>query len=228
MAPQARRDLDAVNIDAARDRHGQTDEERVLQIAAELTAGYRVLRSVGPSVTVFGSARTPPGHPDYELAQEIGRMLGAAGFAIVTGAGAGLMEAANRGAREAGATSVGASIELPFEHVNPYLDVEVHFRHFFARKDVFLRFATAIVVCPGGYGTLDELFEVLALLQTGKLPPLPTVLAGTGEWDGLLAWVRERALADGRIDPSDLDFVELATSAEEVCAIVVRQQADAG
>ena len=212
-----------MSIDAARDRHGQTDEERIRQIANELAAGYRVLRSVGPSITVFGSARTPPGHPDYELARAIGRELGAAGYAIVTGAGGGLMEAANRGARDAGATSVGCSIELPFEHVNDYLDVAVHFRHFFARKDVFLRFATAIVVCPGGYGTLDELFEVLALLQTGKLPQLPTVLAGTGEWDGLLGWLRARALADGRIDPGDFDFVELAGSADEVRAIVARE-----
>jgi uncharacterized protein (TIGR00730 family) len=211
-----------VNIDAARDRHGQTDDERVEEIAAELTAGYAALRSAGPSVTVFGSARTPPGHPDYELARAIGRLLGEAGYAIVTGAGGGLMEAANRGARDAGATSVGCSIELPFEHVNSYLDIEVHFRHFFARKDVFLRFATAIVVCPGGYGTLDELFEVLALLQTGKLPRLPTVLAGTGEWDGMLDWLRAHALADGRIDPGDLDFVELAGSAEEVRSIIRR------
>jgi uncharacterized protein (TIGR00730 family) len=200
----------------------QPDEERIAEIAGELATGYRVLADVGPSITVFGSARTPPGHPDYELARTIGRTLGEDGYAIVTGAGGGLMEAANRGAREAGATSVGCSIELPFESANGYLDVEVHFRHFFARKDVFLRFARAIVVCPGGYGTLDELFEVLALLQTRKLPPVPTVLAGSGEWDGLLGWLREHALADGRIDASDLDVVELATSAEEVRAIVRR------
>lgn len=207
---------------AAGDGPAQPDEERIAEIAAELEAGYRALGSVGPVVTVFGSARTPADHPDYELAREIGRGLGADGYAIVTGAGGGLMEAANRGAREAGATSVGCSIELPFEHANSYLDIDVHFRHFFARKDVFLRFAHAIIVCPGGYGTLDELFEVLALLQTRKLPPVPTVLAGTGEWDGLLKWLRARALADGRIDASDLDLVQLAASAEEVRAIVRR------
>ena len=207
---------------AAGPGRAQPDEERIAEIAAELTTGYRVLGGVGPSITVFGSARTPPDHPDYELARAIGRTLGEDGYAIVTGAGGGLMEAANRGARDAGATSVGCSIELPFEHANGYLDIEVHFRHFFARKDVFLRFARAIIVCPGGYGTLDELFEVLALLQTRKLQPVPTVLAGTGEWDGLLEWLRERALADGRIDASDLDFVELAASAEEVRAIVRR------
>jgi uncharacterized protein (TIGR00730 family) len=217
-----------VNIDATRDHHGQTDEERVQGIASELATGYRVLRGVGPSVTVFGSARTPPEHPDYALARGIGRLLGEAGYAIVTGAGGGLMEAANRGARDAGAVSVGCSIELPFEHVNPFIDVQVHFRHFFARKDVFLRFAEAIVVCPGGYGTLDELFEVLALLQTGKLALLPTILAGTGEWEGLLDWVRDRALADGRIDPGDLDFVERARSAEEVRGIVLRGRDGAG
>jgi uncharacterized protein (TIGR00730 family) len=211
-----------VSAGAADRLPAQPNEERIAEIAAELATGYRVLGDAGPSITVFGSARTPPGHPDYELARAIGRMLGEDGYAIVTGAGRGLMEAANRGAREAGVTSIGCSIELPFETANGYLDVEVHFRHFFARKDVFLRFARAIVVCPGGYGTLDELFEVLALLQTRKLPPVPTVLAGTGEWDGLLDWLRERALADGRIDASDLDVVELATSAEDVRAIVRR------
>ena len=154
-------------------------------------------------MTVFGSARTPPEHPSYELVREVGCCLGRSGYAVITGGGPGLMEAANRGAREAGALSIGCNIELPHEQApNPYLDIGLRFRHFFARKVMFVRYACAFVICPGGYGTLDELFEALTLIQTATIRHFPAILLGEGEWDGLLAWLRERALADGRIGPA--------------------------
>jgi uncharacterized protein (TIGR00730 family) len=197
------------------------DAARVHDIAGEFAAGFSALADVGPAVTVFGSARTPPEHPTYELVREVGRCLGRAGYAVITGGGPGLMEAANRGAREAGALSVGCNIELPFEQApNPYLDIGLRFRHFFARKVMFVRYACAFVICPGGYGTLDELFEALTLIQTGTIRHFPAILLGEGEWEGLLGWLRERALADGRIGPEDLELITLATEPEQVCAIV--------
>ncbi len=194
---------------------------RVRDIAGEFAAGFSALADVGAAVTVFGSARTPPEHPSYELVRELGRCLGRSGYAVITGGGPGLMEAANRGAREAGALSVGCNIELPHEQApNPYLDIGLRFRHFFARKVMFVRYACAFVICPGGFGTLDELFEALTLIQTATIRHFPTILLGEGEWDGLLAWLRERALADGRIGPRDLELISLATDPEDVCAIV--------
>jgi uncharacterized protein (TIGR00730 family) len=197
------------------------DAGRVRDIATEFAAGFAALASVGAAVTVFGSARTPPGHPNYELVREVGYCLGRSGYAVITGGGPGLMEAANRGAREAGALSIGCNIELPHEQApNPYLDVGLRFRHFFTRKVMFVRYACAFVICPGGYGTLDELFEALTLIQTATIRHFPTILLGDGEWDGLLAWLRERALADGRIDAGDLELISLAREPEQVCAIV--------
>jgi len=197
------------------------DAERIHDIAEELGRGFDALARVGRAVTVFGSARTPEGHPTYELARELGRCLGSSGYAVITGGGPGVMEAANRGAREAGAASIGCNIELPQEQQpNPYLDICLRFRHFFARKVMFVRYATAFVVCPGGYGTLDELFEALTLIQTATIRHFPAILLGDGEWDGLIDWLRTHALADHRIDERDLDMLELASQPAEVCALV--------
>ena len=197
------------------------DAMRVRDIAGEFAAGFAALSEVGPAVTVFGSARTPRTHPYYDLARRVGFCLGASGYAVITGGGPGLMEAANRGAREGGGLSIGCNIELPHEQVpNPYLDIGLRFRHFFARKVMFVRYACAFVVCPGGYGTLDELFEALTLIQTGTIRHFPAVLVGDGEWDGLLGWLSDRALADGRIDGSDVELISIAAEPEQVCEIV--------
>ena len=200
----------------------EADAERIHEIAAELARGFSALAGIGPAVTVFGSARTPREHPDYERAREVGACVGAAGYAVITGGGGGLMEAANRGAREASALSVGCNVELPHEQeLNPYVDLGLRFRHFFARKVMFVRYASAVVICPGGYGTLDELFESLTLIQTGTIRHFPVILVGAeGEWDGLLAWLRARALAERRIAPADLDFMHTVSEPSEVCAIV--------
>jgi uncharacterized protein (TIGR00730 family) len=197
------------------------DAERVRDIAAELASGFDALAGVERAVTIFGSARTPPDHPHYALVREVGACLGRAGYAIITGGGGGLMEAANRGARDAGALSVGCNIELPHEQaLNPYVDIGLRFRHFFARKVMFVRYACAFVIAPGGYGTLDELFEALTLIQTGTIRHFPAILLGAGEWDGLIEWLRTRALADHRIDAEDLAILRLVERPAEICEIV--------
>jgi uncharacterized protein (TIGR00730 family) len=197
------------------------DHERIRDIAAEFAMGFDALSAVNRAVTVFGSARTPREHPNYELARRVGECVGSAGYAIITGGGPGIMEAANRGARDAGALSIGCNIELPHEQeLNPYVDIGLHFRHFFARKVMFVRYASAFVICPGGYGTLDELFESLTLIQTATIRHFPLILIGGGEWDGLIDWLRTRALADGRIDASDLGFLHRVDEPAEVCEIV--------
>ncbi|HEV7163573.1 MAG TPA: TIGR00730 family Rossman fold protein [Solirubrobacteraceae bacterium] len=197
------------------------DADRIREIAAEFGRGFDALASVGRAVTVFGSARTPHDHPHYALTRELGAHLGAAGYAIITGGGPGLMEAANRGARDAGALSIGCNIELPHEQaLNPYLDIALRFRHFFARKVMFVRYACAFVICPGGFGTLDELFEALTLIQTETIRHFPVVLLGDGEWDGLLEWLRARALADGRIAPGDLDVMHQVAGPTQACAVI--------
>ncbi len=202
------------------------DAERIRDIAAEFSRGFDALSRIGPAVSVFGSARTPPGHPAYERAREIAAYLGRAGYAVITGGGPGIMEAANRGAREAGALSVGCNIELPHEQqLNPYVDIGLRFRHFFARKVMFVRYASAFVVCPGGFGTLDELFEALTLIQTETIRDFPAILVGDGEWDELIEWLRENARADGRIGPNDLQLLQLASSPQQVCDIVAAAHA---
>ncbi len=201
------------------------DTDRIKMVAEEFAMGFDRLSRIGPAVTVFGSARTPAEHPHYALVREVAAALGRAGYALITGGGKGLMEAANRGARDAGALSVGCNIELPHEQrVNPYVDVQLQFRHFFVRKVMFVRYATAFVIGPGGFGTLDELFESLALIQTNTIKHFPAILVGDGEWEGLLQWLRERPLADGRIEPPDLALLRLESEPDEIVKIVAGAQ----
>lgn len=199
----------------------RTDAERIARITGELERGFDALRGITRGVSVFGSARIPEGHPDYELAREVGRRLGKAGFAVITGGGPGVMEAANRGAHEVGACSVGLNIELPFEQgPNPYQDIALTFHFFFARKVMFVRYANAFVVFPGGFGTLDELFEALVLIQTRKIRSFPVIMVGASWWSGLIGWMRERMVADGMIAPGDLDLMRCTDDVGEVVAIV--------
>jgi uncharacterized protein (TIGR00730 family) len=197
------------------------DAERIREIAAEFAQGFGRLALIGPAVTVFGSARTSPQHPHYRLVREVAAALGRAGYAIISGGGPGLMEAANRGARDVGAVSVGCNIELPHEQsLNPYVDIGLCFRHFFARKVMFVRYASAFVIGPGGFGTLDELFEALTLIQTATIEYFPVILLGDGEWDGLIDWLRHSALAGHRINPGDLARLHQSSDPGEVVAIV--------
>jgi uncharacterized protein (TIGR00730 family) len=206
----------------------RTEAERVDRIERELEAGFAALRDLGPAVSFFGSARVRPDHPSYAQAREAARRVGEAGFAVITGGGPGIMEAANRGAKDAGVRSVGLNIELPFEQgANGYQDVELTFRYFFARKVMFVRYATAFVVFPGGYGTLDELFEALVLEQTEKIRDFPIVLVGVEFWSGLLQWIRDRLLTEGFISERDPELLFVTDDLDEVVDIVVagrRQQ----
>jgi uncharacterized protein (TIGR00730 family) len=202
------------------------DADRIREIAAEFAMGFDRLGRIGPAVTVFGSARTPAGHPEYELMREVGAELGRAGYAVITGGGAGLMEAANRGAQEVGATSVGCNIEIPRKQpLNDYVDIGLGFRHFFARKVMFVRYASAFIIGPGGFGTLDELFEALTLIQTATIRHFPVILLGEHDWDGLLDWLRTGALADGRIGPDDLAGLNLTSDPVEVAQFVTAARA---
>ncbi len=195
----------------------QSEEERLDRIRAECAHGFAELAGVGPAICVFGSARTPEGSPEYEQARTVGRLIGEAGIAVITGGGPGIMEAANRGAKEAGAVSVGLNIELPHEQgANPYCDIAIEFHYFFTRKLMFVRYSYGLVVFPGGYGTLDELFEMLTLIQTGKAVDHPVVLAGSSYWAGLTEWMRAELEAPGRISPGDLGQAETSDDPAEI------------
>jgi uncharacterized protein (TIGR00730 family) len=199
----------------------QSDAARLHRIESEIAAGFRALARVGAAVSIFGSARTPHDHPDYQQARHISRMLGEAGFAIITGGGPGIMEAANRGARDSGALSIGLNIDLPFEvGINTYVDHPLQFHYFFARKVMFVRYASSFVVFPGGFGTLDEMFEALTLIQTGKIRDFPVVLVGSDYWSGLVDWLRERVAAEGNISLQDLDLFEVTDSPQRVLELV--------
>lgn len=199
----------------------QADPERVQRIMDELSAGFSSLARVGKAVSVFGSARSAEDHPDYELAVAVSRRLSEAGFAIITGGGPGIMEAANLGARQGEALSIGLNIELPFEQaMNEYVDLGLTFHYFFARKLMFVRYASAFVVFPGGFGTLDELFEALTLIQTGKIKHFPVVLVGSGHWHGLLEWIHDALHGRGKIQPSDTELLHLSDDPDEICAVV--------
>jgi uncharacterized protein (TIGR00730 family) len=199
----------------------KSEEDRLERIRHELAEGFAALTGLGPAVSLFGSARVQRHHPEYDFARVVSRRLGEAGFAIITGGGPGVMEAANRGAREAGVTSVGLNIELPFEQEqNDYIDIGLRFHYFFTRKVMFVRYACAFVVLPGGFGTLDELFEALTLIQTGKIRHFPVVLAGSDYWHGLLAWIQERMMREGKIEPADLELLSLSDDPDELVEIV--------
>lgn len=198
----------------------KTDPERLEIIDRELRTGFEKLAGIGPAVCIFGSARTPRDDPEYARAREIGRAIGEAGFAVITGGGPGSMEAANRGALDAGATSIGLNIVLPHEQrLNPYVEIGISFDYFFTRKLMFVRYSRSIVALPGGYGTLDELFELMTLIQTGDAVDHPVVLVGTDYWSGLLDWVRAELLAKGRISAADFAIAVAADDTAEIVAI---------
>jgi uncharacterized protein (TIGR00730 family) len=199
----------------------RSDAERIARIAEEMEYGFLALADIGRAVSVFGSARTSVADPDYERARVVAGALAAEGFAVITGGGPGLMEAANRGAKEGGGLSIGLNIELPHEQgLNPYVDLGLRFHYFFVRKLMFVRYASAFVVLPGGLGTLDELFEALTLIQTGKIRHFPVILYGREYWRGLLEWTRDTVLERGNISPGDLALLTLVDEPNEVCEIV--------
>jgi uncharacterized protein (TIGR00730 family) len=200
----------------------QSDPWRVFRIMGEFVEGFDTLANVGPAVAVFGSARVPPGHADYAAAEVTAHRLAESGFAIITGGGPGVMEAANKGARDAGGTSIGCNIELPFEQgTNAYVDVAVNFRYFFVRKTMFVKYSEAFVIFPGGFGTMDELFEALTLIQTGKIRNFPVILFGTRYWAGLLQWIREVMAAEGKISPNDADLLVVTDSPDEAVRVIL-------
>ena len=192
-------------------------EAHIEMIASEFRKGFEAVDKIKrPAATVFGSARITPGHPDYEQAGDCGRLLAEAGFAVITGGGPGVMEAANRGAKEAGGFSVGFNIELPHEQqANPYVDLGVAFHHFYARKVMLVKAAEGFILFPGGFGTLDELFESLTLIQTDKVREFPVSLIGTDFWHGLLDWIVERPLATEKISPGDVDLLHITDDVAE-------------
>ncbi|WP_030804913.1 TIGR00730 family Rossman fold protein [Streptomyces sp. NRRL S-337] len=201
-----------------------TDPWRVMRIQSEFVEGFGALAELGPAVSVFGSARTPRDSKEYEIGVRIGRALVEAGFAVITGGGPGAMEAANKGAHEAGGTSVGLGIELPFEQgMNPYVNLGVDFRYFFVRKTCFVKYARGFVVLPGGLGTLDELFEALTLVQTRKVTRFPIVLFGTAYWSGLVDWLRDTLIAQGKASMHDLELFHLSDDVDEAIALVTKE-----
>ena len=205
-----------------RDGFTHTDPWRVLRITGEFVEGFDELADIEWAVVVFGSARTPRDAPWYQSAVETARLLGNEKFAIITGGGPGIMEAANKGAREAGTMSVGLNIELPHEqYANPYLDREINFRYFFVRKTMFVKYARAFVVFPGGYGSMDELFEALTLIQTGKVKNFPVVLMGTKYWAGLVEWLEKVVAKEGNIAPEDLFLFHVTDDPAEAVRIIV-------
>lgn len=199
-----------------------TDPWRVLKIQAEFVEGFNDLAEVGPAISVFGSARIKPEHPAYQLGVDVGRALVDAGFTVITGGGPGAMEAANKGASEAGGLSIGLGIELPFEdRLNDYVNFGLHFRYFFVRKMMFVKYSQGYVVLPGGLGTLDEMFEAMTLSQTLKITTFPIVLMGVEHWTGLIEWMQGTMLGDGRIKQADLDMLTLTDDVEEAVALMV-------
>lgn len=199
------------------------DSWRVQRIQSEFVSGFDALENVAEAVTVFGSARIKERTPEYELARELGRLLGHEGFAVITGGGPGAMEATNRGAYEAGAESIGLNIELPFEqHTNPWITLTMNFRYFFVRKTMFVKYAQAFVCLPGGFGTLDELFEAVTLVQTEKVLKFPIVLIGQDFWGPLVDWLRNTLEAEGKISPGDVDLMQVVDTPAEAVAIIVK------
>ncbi len=200
----------------------QSDPWRAMRVFSEVIEGFDALAHVTKGVSIFGSARTSPDDPQYQHAREVARLLAEAGFAVITGAGPGIMEAANRGAKDAGGESIGCNIELPFEQgANPYVDTLVNFRYFFVRKTMFVKYSNAFIIFPGGFGTLDELFEALTLIQCGKIYQFPVILFGRHYWAGLMRWLHSRVAGEGKISPGDLDLVMLTDDPAEAAQAVI-------
>ncbi|WP_181767398.1 TIGR00730 family Rossman fold protein [Streptomyces albidus (ex Kaewkla and Franco 2022)] len=200
------------------------DPWRVMRIQSEFVEGFGALAELGPAISVFGSARTPLDSPEYEAGVRIGRALAEAGFGVITGGGPGAMEAANKGALEAGGTSVGLGIELPFEQgLNQYVDIGVNFRYFFVRKTMFVKYARGFVVLPGGLGTLDELFEAMTLVQTRKVTRFPIVLFGSEYWQGLIDWLHGSVVAQGKASARDVELFHVTDDIEEAVAVVTKE-----
>ncbi len=201
-----------------------TDPWRVLRIQSEFVEGFGALAELGPAVSIFGSARTKPEDPMYEAAREIAAKLCDAGYAVITGGGPGVMEAANKGAHECGGVSVGLGIELPHEQgMNEYVDLGINFRYFFVRKTMFVKYAQGYVVMPGGFGTMDELFEAMTLAQTGKITSFPIVLFGTEYWGGLIDWLRNTMLTDYKVSAQDIDMLHITDDVDEAVAWFIAQ-----
>jgi uncharacterized protein (TIGR00730 family) len=204
-----------------------TDPWRVLRIQSEFVEGFGLLAELGAAVSVFGSARTHIDNPNYAAAERLGAALARAGYAVITGGGPGIMEAANKGTSEAGGVSVGLGIELPFEQkLNDWVDIGIQFRYFFARKTMFVKYAQAFVVFPGGFGTLDELFESLTLVQTRKVTSFPVVLYNSAYWNGLLTWMRDTLVPAGTINASDIDILHVTDDIEEIVSLIERAEAN--
>src|SRR5919106_909506 len=201
----------------------ETDTWRALRILGEFVEGFDALAEIGPAVTIFGSARVGRRNRYYSAARRLAAELARQGFAIITGGGPGIMEAANRGAQEGGALSIGCNIELPFEQgLNEYVDLGMEFRYFFARKTMFVKYAEGFVIFPGGFGTLDELFESLTLIQTGKVEHFPVVLYGKDYWEGMMQWIREKPLYEEKVSPEDLDLVTITSDIDEACEAIAK------
>jgi hypothetical protein len=213
---------------SAGDDFTRTDPWRVMRIMGEFIEGFDTLASVRKGVSIFGSARTHPDDPQYIAAQEVARILAEAGYAIITGAGPGIMEAANKGAKIGGGRSIGCNIELPFEQgANPYVDTLVNFRYFFVRKTMFIKYSNAFIIFPGGFGTLDEAFEAVTLIQTGKLYHFPVIMFGRHYWAGLIRWLQSRVLGEKKISPGDLDLILLTDDPHEAAQAVIDAHAAA-
>src|SRR5215210_6073003 len=207
------------------DEFKHTDPWRVFRIMGEFVEGFDELATLTRGISIFGSARTRPDDPYYKAAQETAALLARAGFAVITGGGPGIMEAANRGAFEAGGLSVGCNIELPFEQKpNPYLTRSLTFKYFFVRKTMFVKYSTAFIIFPGGFGTLDELFEALTLIQTRKIKNFPVILFGSEYWAGMIEWLKDVMLKEGKINEADVAMLHLTDSPEEVVEIINRSQ----
>ncbi len=205
----------------------KSDTWRVFRIMAELVEGFEALNNIGPAVTVFGSARVLPGSPYYNKCLKVAEYLARDGFAVISGGGPGIMEAANKGAQNANGVSVGLNIELPMEQTpNLFQDVRVEFRYFFVRKLMFVKYAVGYVIFPGGFGTMDELFEALTLIQTKKIRGFPVVLVGREYWEGLFSWLRQTMLSEGNIGPEDLDLMHIVDEPDEVRAIITNRYKD--
>ena len=230
--PAGRKTQDEQLLTATEPGHVQfteTDPWRVLRITGEFVEGFDTLAGLGTAVTIFGSARTQAGDPMYEAAVETARLLAEAGLAIISGGGPGMMEAANKGAQRGGGLSIGLGIELPFEQgTNAYVDLPLLFRYFFVRKTMFVKYAQAFVIFPGGFGTMDELFESLTLIQTGKVRSFPVILFSSDYWAGLLTWLRDTMLTSGKISGPDLDLIVVSDSPQEVRDLIVEAMAEGG